>query len=84
MLDVVLAFEVRDVGRVVDGLGAVAIYGRVHKVLHVVLDGRVDERLALGLLDAGAGFVHRGQLRGSISTVKCYLSRCALRVVPGR
>lgn len=47
-LDVVLGDEVRDVGRVVDGLFAAAVNGAVDEVLHAVFQGFVDQAFALG------------------------------------
>lgn len=70
VLDVVLADEVRDVGRVVDGLFAVAVDGGVDKVLYARLEGRVDEGDALGLLDDGAV---SAEFRGLLSHVSTYV-----------
>lgn len=43
-----LGDEVRDVGRVVDGLFAAAVNGAVDEVLHAVFQGFVDQAFALG------------------------------------
>lgn len=62
MLNSVLAGEVGDVGRVVNGLGAVSINGRVDEVFDPVLDGGVNERLSLSFLNNRTLFVEGGHL----------------------
>jgi len=55
LFDLVLVDEVGDVGGVVDGGGAVAIYGRVDKVLYTSFEGCVDEVSSLCELGVFAG-----------------------------
>lgn len=62
LLDVVFANEVRDVGGVGVGIGAVPLHGGVDEVVDVVGERGVDEGFALLLFGFGRGAAAEGEL----------------------